>query len=1456
MTILGNQSLHTLRKSFLVGMIILCLFGKAISQNPVANFTANTTSGCGPLTVSFTDQSTGNPTTWNWEFSNGTLSNAQNPTVTFASPGTYSVKLVIQNATGIAQFERIDYITVFAAPVPAFRANNTLICVPGVVTFTDFSTTPVGTITSWSWDFGDGGTSTLQNPTHTYTNQGFYTIVLTVTSSTGCTKSAVAGSYIRVIGGVTTDFNFTAPRTCTGPFTVNFQNQSSGPGTISYNWNFGNGQTSNAANPTAIYASPGTYTVTLNTQSNLGCTGSIQKTVTIGTTTTDFTAPINICLNQPTSFQNNSNPPPVSSTWDFGDGTVSGQINPVKTFLAPGPYSVKLINRYAGCVDSITKTVTVTDKPVVDFMSNDSTFCQAPSTVQFTDLTSGSTSWFWDFGDGTTSTQQNPSHQYTATGDYDVTLTATTGTGCTNTTTKTAFIRIHEPVITLNLPTGGCVPFSYTPTATVLTLDSVASYSWNLGAPGAIFNVKNPPPYTYASVGSYDVSLTITTVSGCTKTFTAVNGVRVGTPPTVSFTATPTVACASQPITFVNNSITSPGAFVEWAWDFGDNTGSNIRDPQHVFTDTGALTIRLTVTNNGCASSATTLLQINPPVAGFRYAVNCNTRQVTFTDTSLVNPGLAPLTWAWDFGNGTTSTLQNPPPVTYTPSPTPYTVTLIVTNGTCSYTSIQPVQINNEPADFSINKNPNCQDEVFTLSAINSNPANIASYEWTVAGTVLPATTRTVSYKLPANGTYDVTLTLTDLNGCISTKTIANYIRITGPVALFAPASPGACLNKPTTFNDLSTPAGTITNWDFIFGDGTQQSFTSGPFTHIYALQGGFNVTLKVTDAAGCSDTYTRITDFVVTNPTVGFKADTFYCPQAALPFTDTSSGAGLSYLWTFGDGTTSTLANPQHLYPAGDADYTVKLRITDISGCSDSISKPAYIKIRQPKAAFSIKDTTTICPPLRTSFTFQGSDYQSYSWAFGDGGLSTQQNPSYFYGGYGTFIPTLYVVGPGGCVDSAKSSVTVHNPNSVRINYGPPTTACNSLNVDFNLVMPAGFKFIFYFGDGTADSTRRTSFSHLYPKPSLSSPYVVIYDSISGCQTTVGASPRIDVLGAIPLFGLDKPQFCDNGVVTFTDFTTKNEPIISTTWNFGDGTTSNVQSPTHNYTQPGVYLVRLDITTQSNCSSSYTDTVLVYRTPVPIIQSRDTICVNVAEPFTGLTAVPDSVTNWSWNFANGQISNAQNNTATYTTTGPYTIQLISSNLIGCSDTTTKTIFVSPTPTVTATQDLVTIISGGSATLPMTYTGNIISYNWTPQYRLDCLTCPTPTANPQSSTRYKVSVEDVYGCRSSGDVNVLVLCNNQNFFIPNTFSPNGDGKNEVFYPRGTGLFRIKSMTVFNRWGQIVFDRKGFAVNDAAQGWNGTFKGQPASADVYVYLIEIICDNNQVIPVKGNVTLLR
>lgn len=1067
------------------------------------------------------------------------------------------------------------------------------------------------------------------------------------------------------------------------------------------------------------------------------------------------------------------------------------------------------------------------------------------------DQTPGATSWLWNFGDGTTSTQKDPSHTYTTTGDFNVSLTVTTGTGCTNTLVKSPYVLIRPTTIQVDAPVGDCAPFSYNPVPLITTVDPIVTYSWTFGDGGT--STAPNPSHLYNTPGAYDISVTLTTQSGCTVTRNFPGGVRVGTPGIPAFTPANISTCASDVVSFMDGSTLTPGYDHLWLWDFDDGETSAEQNPIHQFQDTGSRVVKLTIFNNLCKSSITHVIDVRPPIARFDYVVDCTTGLVTFINKSIVDDNLLPLTYAWDFGPGIpTSSLPTPTPVNLPPGT--HTVTLTVTNGACTYLVSHDITIAAEAATFDFSKNPVCKNDPFTLTSTNTNPQNIKSYKWVIGTDTIPVTGQTVTYNLPNVGTYDVTSVLFDLNGCVSKST--QQITVNGPVANFTSIAPGACYGKQFGFTDNSTPAAGIKNWIFDYGDGIKDTLNGGPFTHTYNLLGAFNVSLTVVDGAGCKDAYTLPGQIIVTNPVVGFRADTFYCPQAPLQFVDTSSGVGLNYLWTFGDGNSSTLQNPTNSYPVGDADYTVKLKITDINGCSDSVTKANYIRIRFPKAAFEITDTTTICPPLKTGFLFQGKDYESWIWDFGDGGSSTVQSPSHFYSAFGSFQPTLILTGPGGCTHSASASVSVYNPNAAQINYGPITSACNSLNVDFNVTLPPGFKFYFGFGDGTLDSSGRTTFSHFYPRPSFNQPLMLIFDTAQGCQSVVVGNPRIDVLGAIPLFGKDKEEFCDQGTVQFKDFTTKNEAIQTTIWDFGDGTTSGATDPSHSFSQPGLYPVTLTITTVSNCTSSFKDTVLVYRTPAPSILSRDTICLNSTEPFTAILAQTDSLINYQWTFGNGQTAKDSISSATFTKAGDFPITLTTTNKIGCTANATKSIHVTTPPTATPVQDPITMMVGGSTPLAMTYTGNIATYNWTPQTRLSCTDCPIPTANPQTSTKYSVQVTDVYGCRALSSVTVNVVCTNQNFFVPNTFSPNGDGHNETFFVRGTGLFTVRSLTVFNRWGQIVFDKKNVAVNDPAAGWNGTFNGQKASPDVYVYIMEILCENGQVFPVKGNVTLLR
>jgi gliding motility-associated-like protein len=193
---------------------------------------------------------------------------------------------------------------------------------------------------------------------------------------------------------------------------------------------------------------------------------------------------------------------------------------------------------------------------------------------------------------------------------------------------------------------------------------------------------------------------------------------------------------------------------------------------------------------------------------------------------------------------------------------------------------------------------------------------------------------------------------------------------------------------------------------------------------------------------------------------------------------------------------------------------------------------------------------------------------------------------------------------------------------------------------------------------------------------------------------------------------------------------------------------------------------------------------------------------------------------------------------------------------VGCfRDSAFVNITVFPYPTVNAGPNLI-ISAGAQVILNPAYSADIVSWAWTPSSGLSCTGCPAPSASPQNTTSYTISVVNNGGCAASDQVTVIVTCSNENVFIPNTFSPNNDGANDVFYPRGRGLFKVQSMRIFNRWGEMVFEKTNFAANDASAGWNGNYRGIRANEDVYTYIIEIICNNSEIIPFKGNITLIQ
>jgi PKD repeat protein len=385
-----------------------------------ASFSFSPTSPIAGQSVQFTDISSGNPASLSWNFGDGAVSSAQNPTHAYATAGTKTVTLIVTNSSGSNSTSRA--VTVTAPLKASFASSPSSPVVNQPVQFTDAST---GSPSIWQWTFGDGSTSSTQNPNHTYTAAGSYSVTLTIMTASG-QDSVTQIVSVAAANSLVASFTCNPASPATGQ-AVQFTDTSTG-GPTSWSWNFGDGSASTAQNPSHTYTAAGAKTVTLTATNSSGST-SVSKTVTIvAALAASFAySPASPVTGQAVQFTDTSTGGPTSWNWNFGDGSASTAQNPSHTYTAAGAKTVTLTATSGSGSASVSKTINVAAVLASSFIFSPSS-PTIGQTVQFTDTSTGNpTAWNWAFGDGSTSTAQNPSHVYTVIGTYDTVLTILSG---------------------------------------------------------------------------------------------------------------------------------------------------------------------------------------------------------------------------------------------------------------------------------------------------------------------------------------------------------------------------------------------------------------------------------------------------------------------------------------------------------------------------------------------------------------------------------------------------------------------------------------------------------------------------------------------------------------------------------------------------------------------------------------------------------------------------------------------------------------------------------------------------------------------------------------------------------------------------------------------------------------------------------------------------------------------
>lgn len=575
--------------------------------------------GCDQNQIPFTDDSyalNGNIIDWNWDVDgDGTFDYTTTSfNHTYAGAGTYQCTLIVTANQG-CQDTLIEPIVVHPNPVTNFSYNSD--CEGSPMAFNDLTTISSGFISDWEWDFDDGSSlSFAQGPAHVYANAGIYVVTLTTTSNEGCSVSHTDSVEVYSIPAI----DWLSPEVCQNDTVFYSDSSTSVQGTINYwEWDFGDGAPVDYNQHTAHkYPTHNLYSVRLTVATNLGCTNTLVREQRSFPVPSPNYLQEGECEEQRVTFTDNSTVSNMfgstfaSFKWNFGDGDSAINETVGHFYQAPGFYTLELTpyTNY-GCHHTYESEILIRPKPDAKILIIDDKVC-AQNEISYRDQTYfdyefdavGVVTWDWQFGDGRSSSVQDPTNVFAKGGDYSTLLTVETGYGCIDSVRRTTVV-YHIPKADYRMDTlEGCSPHC----VTFIDKSKLASgedliYSWQFGDGGVDVENVNPT-YCYAiqdGIGSEDFlsSLKVTTPDGCADAFSHPDKIRVYSNPIADFDVSAISVSEIDPVVMIDN-YTIGGDY--WSWDFGDSTFSTAFNPlQHEYTTPGTYQIDLvTQTSQGC----------------------------------------------------------------------------------------------------------------------------------------------------------------------------------------------------------------------------------------------------------------------------------------------------------------------------------------------------------------------------------------------------------------------------------------------------------------------------------------------------------------------------------------------------------------------------------------------------------------------------------------------------------------------------------------------------------------------------------------------------------------------------------------------------------------------------------------------------------------------------------------
>ncbi|PBQ34048.1 hypothetical protein CNR22_20445 [Sphingobacteriaceae bacterium] len=1337
-----------------IWFILFCL---VLSNTLLAQISS--TSGpinlCAPSSVSYSSPAGASSVTWNF----GAYGTFNIPSGNFNVTTASTFNAVF---SGIVNGSNVTFtvpVAVHAKPTASFSVSEPAnSCAPKTVTLTDVSTFS-SPLQNWQWVYGDGNqlvSSTGGTHAYTYTSPGAYSIALIVTDANGCDAQYTYGP-ITVINPPIAIINSNPALLtgCSSTFAAAFSASNSVGSNLSYNWDFGNGQTSTQMTSSSITftSQSQSYPVTLTVSAG-GCTAVALTYVTVSPATLSVVIPGTLCLNAPSAATVTTNQPFTS--WNLGNGNSifpasnsSVTVISIPGYTASGIYTITVSAGSAPCIATPIIQTVIVDQVTAAFTGPSSVSCSSIAALTFTNQSSANaTQYSWTYskyptGSSLTNTLANPTLTFTqgSINPYTifysayvstVNLVVNSAAGCIGTASH-VYTVIERPTAWFNKDKKeGCSPLtvnfrdsSFIFTANTPSPNPITSYTWNSGeTPPVIVSGAVAPPnkipaqsFTYSAAGTYTPFLIIQTANGCTD-ISFIDTVIVVNTPTINFSFAPAVVCPNQAVQ-ITNLTTNSTAIQHWHVESDDGFFSgcvNDAQPSWKFTHIGTHTISLSGYLHSCKGSSLSpqTIQVKGPIVETRFETNCTNRlNVGFVSTL---EGVSNATL--NFGDNSSTTFTgNPngvvvnsfPAHTYSASGD-YTVKIEGSNatsgcGNSTFTTV--VQVRDVSASFSSS----------SVSCISSNASFNASasadvlvscrrgYVWYVDN--LPPVeddSPFFSKVFTSTGIHTITLWVKDVNSC--SDTVIKTIRVSSVTPVFSMNSNTVCLSTSTiqltnTTSQLTDP---VTNYSWNFGDG--QSFTTtsqAPITHSYnsAIVPFTNYTVSLTalNSVGCSKTVS--TNLQVILPPVGFLASPQnLCLVGTSPGTVnfTSQNANSSYTLNYGVSPGSTLitsaASTSYTY-ANAGSYFVTMQVKNAAGCLNS---------------GSLTINAVVTPTAEFLFNGAGS---TGGYNFCSGKLVTFTNVS---------LPA-----PGTPTWNLGSGILTNNGDVVTAFYTTPTSSVVAVTLTVGTGAPA------------------------YCRGSVTKNFTI---------TAVSAE-----------IALSKTLVCVGDSIKLTIANANN--VGSWIWDYGDATPSGTvfaggsatNYTTHAYTNytsttAGIASVSLIYWSNGGACKEGTDTLVRIVNIDPDFKRNNELlmvdsmhCVNVPDLFTNASVSNSSFLNYAWKFSDGFNSTLKDPAYTFTNAGSYQLTLTATGENNCKVSAIKNMTIFPLPTAT--------ISGGAncPNLPFLIYANsvpgVVSGTWSPASGMVSAPAFTTASSAFSSSAiasydatYSLSVTDEKGCVS------------------------------------------------------------------------------------------------------------